>query len=97
MGINSMKERIFYFSDVGKAPMYFMLSFVLFLKEVKTKTLQKKQLRSLKWTAAPCFIQSVHRATTRSFPVHFSFPSLLFPLLLLLSFPFPFLLPLFFV
>lgn len=47
-----MKERIFYFSDVGKTPMYFMLSFVLFLKEVKTKALQKKQLRSLKWTVA---------------------------------------------
>lgn len=42
MGINSMKERIFYFSDVGKTSMYFMLSFVLFLKEIKTKTLQKK-------------------------------------------------------
>lgn len=74
--------------------MYFMLSFVLFLKEVKTKALQKKQLRSLKWTVAPCFIQLVHQATTRSFPAHFSFPSLLFPFLLLLSFPF--LLPLFF-
>lgn len=85
-----MKERIFYFSGVGKTSMYFMLSFVLFLKEVKTKTLQKK--RKEKKKATPIFKVDgntrLHSVGARGYHKVLSFPSPPF-----LS-PFPFLLPL---